>query len=62
MTERTLKGLRADRGGLTQAEAAKALDMSPSAYNAVEQMLDDKRKLARLGKLYGVKIAVQITQ
>lgn len=57
---RTLKGLRADAGGMTQAEVAAALGLGKAAYNAIEQALDSDT-LDRMAELFGVKIELHIT-
>lgn len=58
---RTLKGIRADLGKLTQTDAAEKLGMKLSVYNAIEQFVDDPSIAEAIGKLYGVKIEVNIT-
>lgn len=56
----TLKALRAIHGGMTQAQAAEALGMSQSVYNAVEQALDNGETLEKIGDLFGVRISLTI--
>lgn len=56
----TLKILRAIHGGMTQAQAAEAVGLPQSAYNAIEQALDSEETLAKIGALFGVKIDLQI--
>ena len=59
--KRTLKGLRADHGGITQADAAKKAKIPVTAYNAIEQFVDDTAMISAIEKLYGVKIEVTVT-
>lgn len=59
--KRTLKGIRADRGGLSQTAVAKELSMNQSVYNAIEQFVDDPSIADAIGKLYGVNIKIIIT-
>lgn len=58
---RTLKGLRADHGGIRQHDAAKMLGLSTPAYNVIEQFVDDPSIADAIGNLYGVVIKVSIT-
>lgn len=57
---RTLRGIRADHGGMSQSDAAKKLGMHLSVYNAIEQFVDDPSAADAIGKLFGVKIEVTI--
>ncbi len=58
---RTLKGIRADLGGMKQADAAKKLGMHQTVYCMIEQFVDDPSIAEAIGKLYGVKIEVVIS-
>lgn len=58
---RTLKGIRADLGNIRQSDAAKKLNMNPALYNAIEQFIDDPSIAEAIGKMYGVKITVTIS-
>ena len=58
---RTLKGIRADHGSMRQADAAKKIGIAQASYNAIEQFVDDPSTAEAIGKLFGVKIEVSIT-
>jgi len=59
---RTLKGIRADHGNMRQTDAAKEIGIAQTSYNAIEQFVDDPSIAEAIGKLYGVKIEVSITE
>lgn len=59
--KRTLRGLRADNGNITQVDAAKKAGLSMPAYNAIEQFVDDPAMSKALEKLFGVKIEITVT-
>lgn len=59
---RTLKGLRADAGGITQAQAAEKIGIQTPTYNAIEQVIDDPTIAKKLEKFYGVKINIEVVE
>ena len=59
---RTLKGLRADSGGLTQAQVAEKLGIQTPAYCTIEQVIDDPAIAEKLGKYFGVKINIEVVE
>ena len=59
---RTLKGLRADRGNMRQKDVAKELGINSPAYTVIEQFVDDPSTADAIGKLFGVKIEVNIVE
>ncbi len=58
---RTLKGLRADHGDIRQKDVAEKLGINGPAYTVIEQFVDDPSTANAIGKLFGVKIEVSIT-
>ena len=63
MTKRkTLKGCRADWGNMTQAQAAEKLGLNTPTYNGMEQLIDNPAIAAEIGKLFDVKIKIEVTE
>lgn len=59
--DRTLKGLRADKR-LSQADVAQAVGLTYTAYNGIEQAIDNKETLEKIGEMLGAKIVVKVDQ